>query len=210
MSIIRMRLRLLCTYTFHVGVRREPRTYHIARLPQPRAFGFFSLARVQSRKAASRLQLNDLESANRGKRRAPRHHHRRRQQGVCPTRGHSAHREGPANWSSTMHRILSRLAGLACLLCVAVRFPTPAERAALVPDGWEPRRDARVSRQNQISPRSVAHPFPPASRPRPPHPRPPRSRACTSRNANSRPPWCPSARRTRAPGKMSSRWHPGF
>ena len=210
MSIIRMRLRLLCTYTFHVGVRKRKPERIISRVSLNRALSvFFPLARVQSREP-SKSQIERLGICEPRATTAPRHHHRRRQQGVCPTRGHSAHREGPENWSSTMHRILSRLAGLACLLCVAVRFPTPAERAALVPDGWEPRRDARVSRQNQISPRSVAHPFPPASRPRPPHPRPPRSRACTSRNANSRPPWCPSARRTRAPGKMSSRWHPGF
>ena len=60
-----------------------------------------------------------------------------------------------------MHRVLSRLAGLACLLCVAVRFPTPAERAALVPVGCEPRRDARVflSRQNQISNARSLTPF---------------------------------------------------
>ena len=128
---------------------------------------FFPLARVQSREP-SKSRIERLGICEPRETTAPRHHHRRRQQGVCPTRGHSAHREGPENWSSTMHRILSRLAGLACLLCVAVRFPTPAERAALVPVGWEPRRDARVSRQNQISnARSLTLFLPPPDRDRP-------------------------------------------
>ena len=166
----------LCVYVYYVHTRftsafgREPRTKTIIlRVSLNRALSVFFRSRGFSLARPARRNWNGFGICEPRETTQPRHHHRRRQQGVCPrTRGHSAHREGPANWSSTMHRILSRLAGLACLLCVAVRFPTPAERAALVPDGWEPRRDARVSRQNQISnARSLTLFLPPPDRDRP-------------------------------------------
>ena len=59
----------------------------------------------------------------------------------------------------------------------------------------------QISNARSLTPSSIAR------RPRPSS-RPPRSRACASRNAASRPLWCPSARRARAPGRMSSVWRP--
>lgn len=58
-----------------------------------------------------------------------------------------------------MHRFLSRLACLACLLCVAVRRPPPPSALLFVPRRMEPRDDARVSRRTPDLERSVAHPF---------------------------------------------------
>ena len=90
-------------------------------------------------------------------------------------------------------------------------FPDPRRTPRSFPSDANPEETRAFFFHAKTRSRTLdrSHPFPPASRPRPP-PRPPRSRACTSRNAGSRPPWCPSARRTRAPGKMSSRWRPGF
>ena len=58
-----------------------------------------------------------------------------------------------------MHRFLSRLACLACLLCVAVRRPPPPSALLFVPRRMESRDDARVSRRTPDLERSVAHAF---------------------------------------------------
>ena len=58
-----------------------------------------------------------------------------------------------------MHRFLSRLVCLACLLCVAVRRPPPPSALLFVPRRMEPRDDARVSRPTPDLERSVAHAF---------------------------------------------------
>ena len=213
MSIIRMRLRLLCTYTFHVGVRKRKPERIISRVSLNRALSVFFRSRgftqlrepgksqtvqrfgiCEPRETTGASSSSSATSAGRVPRdpwslRAPR--------GTRELEFHNA----PHPLASCGPRVPALRRGA---------FPDPRRtRCARSRRMGTPKRRARFTPKPDLE-RSVAHPFPPASRPRPPHPRPPRSRACTSRNANSRPPWCPSARRTRAPGKMSSRWHPGF